>query len=843
MDRRINLNITKLEVESVELVLKIKEKNVDLYNDFIKVYQKVKPLLNNRISQVFKYYTLHDVNHSARIMFYMGKLVPDLDRLNAFELVLLAYSALLHDIGMAASEEEINEIKNGKLKYKDLEYQNVLKKFHGDHEQAIQDYIRIVHAYRSSEYIKKFLKEELVIPNMTNTTFEDQVALICQAHTEDFMWIKENLSEYGQKGEFAYNSQFCAIILRLADILDFDSQRTPPILFDSISPKGISQEEWIQHFAIENINKVKKSDHGYKLIELHGRCSSPIIHRKILSYINWINSEINNANDLSRNFSEGYRILLHPKVYDFIKSEGYTIADMKFKVNYNQITKLLMGENLYGNKNFGLRELIQNSIDACNLKKEILDKKHEFGDERYKGIIKVIVDKEKNEVSIKDNGIGMNMHVLKNYFLKLGASFYNSDDYSLKGYSYNPIGNYGIGFLACFMLSDEVKVKTKHMNDSFLYEVGINKFDEFVCINHNTEYENQGTEVILKYDQFMDVWEKFENIEKFLNSHFLTDDIQIQYINKVTKEMKEVNNRFCDEGIKHTVDLSKYLNDIDVRVTFNKDLNYIFNYNIEDIDYQGEPLIFNGENLFILDEHKDEFNLFDFIVDKKMSVLNFPVIEDGDELNNIIDVIGDNKEAIDNYIDRYNPNYLTIIAKEELMMESTRGFVIADTEILPELYLSDFADYSHDNEASTIIELEDKIIYNIDDYSLFLTVQESDKSYKFYGGEFDLFVRNVFLRKFNLDLPFKLLNLSIKDLKVNIINNDIKPNVTRNDLNENDMKLVKHAIYVAICFHIYDNLEDTLKKQTLLGYLKEYQKNQNRFIKKSYVEVLLEQNN
>ncbi|HLL60471.1 MAG TPA: hypothetical protein VK338_02040, partial [Candidatus Nitrosocosmicus sp.] len=91
-----------LTIESVDIVLKLKEKNIDLYNNLMSVHEKVEPLLNKRISQVFKYYTLHDINHSVRIMDYMGKLVPDLDQLNAFELVLLAYSALLHDIGMAA---------------------------------------------------------------------------------------------------------------------------------------------------------------------------------------------------------------------------------------------------------------------------------------------------------------------------------------------------------------------------------------------------------------------------------------------------------------------------------------------------------------------------------------------------------------------------------------------------------------------------------------------------------------------------------------------------------------------------------------------------------------------
>lgn len=830
---------TKQDIDSIEILKKLKDKNIDLYIEFMKVYKKVEPLLNTRISQVFKYYTLHDINHSLRIMYYMGKLVPDIDALNEFELVLLAYSALLHDIGMAATEEEINEIKSGNLKYKELDYMSVLNKFNGNHDHAIQDYIRIVHAYRSSEYIKNNLKKELIIPNMINTTFEDQVALICQSHTEDITWIKQNLNEYGQKGEFTYNSQFCALILRLADILDFDSQRTPPILFDAISPQGISKGEWIQHFAIENINKVKQSDKGYKLIELHGRCSNPIIHRKILSYINWINSEINNANDLSQNFSENYRILLHPKVYDFIKSEGYTIADMKFKVNYNQITKLLMGENLYGNKKFGLRELIQNSIDACNLKKEILDKKYEFGEEKYKGFIKIILDKNRNEVIIKDNGIGMDIHVLKNYFLKLGASFYNSDDYRLKGYSYNPIGNYGIGFLACFMLSNEVKVKTRHMNDSKLYEVDINKFDEFVCINHDTELHNQGTEVILQYDQFMKVWETPENIKEFLNTHFLTDEINIQYINKTEEDIKDINNRIFGENQESDVKLSDYLNGIEGIVSLNRDINYIFENSIEDLNYEGTPLVFDGIELYDLDDNPGKFDLKDFIINNKMSVLNFPVIEDREDLDKIMDVIDDTREAIDIYIDRNNANFISIIAKEDLMEESTDGLVKDDTEILPNLYLNGFSGYGHDSDSITLVELEEKLIYHINNYSLFLPIQNG-YIIRSYNKGFDLFVRNVFVEKFDLDVPHTLFNLSIKNLVVNIIDDDVKPSVTRNNLNESDWKLIKHAIYYAICVYIYDNLSDPLKKQTLLGYIRNYQQMSNRFIKEKYENLLFE---
>ncbi|WP_197084421.1 hypothetical protein, partial [Rossellomorea marisflavi] len=302
----------------------------------------------------------------------MEKLIPDLDKINEFEVILLCYAALLHDIGMAASEEEINSIKDHSLSYGEIDYEAVLKKFNGEHIEATQEYIRKVHAIRSAEFIRKELKGYLYMPSMPNTTFEDQLSIICQSHTEDIGWINKNLKMKSQKAEYEFNPRFCSLVLRLADILDFDSQRTPPSLLKSVSPEGISKDEWEQHFSIENVNKIKNGDYGFKLIELHGRCDNPSIHRKILSYIDWINNELENAVDVSQTFPRHYKLLIHSRVHNYIDSEGYTIADMKFKINYNEITKLLMGDNLYGDKKYGLRELIQNSIDACKLKKEIL---------------------------------------------------------------------------------------------------------------------------------------------------------------------------------------------------------------------------------------------------------------------------------------------------------------------------------------------------------------------------------------------------------------------------------------------------------------------------------------
>ncbi len=112
-----------------------------------------------------------------------------------------------------------------------------------------------------------------------------------------------------EKGICVYSPLLCALLLRLGDLLDFDSQRTPPILHKLINPQGISSEEWKKHFVIENTRKVKNdADVNLKKIVLYGSCDDPVIHRKILKYIDFINSEIQNAVFMTEGMDEPYRL-------------------------------------------------------------------------------------------------------------------------------------------------------------------------------------------------------------------------------------------------------------------------------------------------------------------------------------------------------------------------------------------------------------------------------------------------------------------------------------------------------------------------------------------------------
>ncbi len=833
--------MNELTLESTEFMKELSRRNSKFYYDILRVYGGIKPLLDNRISQVFSEYTEHDSKHSIRIINHMEKIVKKISDINDLELTLLIYAALLHDIGMAATKDEINKIKNNKLVYESVSYVAILNKFSNDENLAIQDFLRRVHAERSAIFIKENLKSDLIIPEMIGVTFEKELALICEAHTKDISWVKEKLRKHDMKGSYEYNPQFCALVLRLADILDFDSQRTPWRLYQAVSPKGYSNGEWLQHYAIENDNKVTVNERGIKVIEFYGTCNEPFIHRKILSYFDWINEEIENVNDVSKDFREKYRLEFYYKVNNFITSEEYSIVDLKFQVNYKRMLTLLMGEELYGKKELGLRELVQNSIDACLLKKEILNKNKELWEQSYVPKITIILDKGNNKVRIKDNGLGMNIQILKKYFLELGASYYNSDDYLMSEFDYIPIGNYGIGFLASFMLSNTIKVKTKYYNESSLKEVDILKDDEYVCIKQSEDYGFEGTEIELNYTEFFSVWETEEDLTAYLEKEFLSDQITISIVSTSNaNSIKVVANTFEIKSDKHKINLTEYLEGVEVELSTYHDIkNKLFVKEIKEIPFRGIPLIYQDETLYNVDE-EDQFKISDYINNNELRILNFMLIENADDLEKVLDHIDDHEEAQEKYEDIHLAQTISLITNHEFLETAPDKFVRVE-EIIEGLTFEELREFGHDhdNQSGTFFNQEEKYFFSIDNYEKYLPInREQNKWFSLKKNNENLYIRGVFVKHLNFFVPNSILNFRIQYLNINIENKKIKPNVNRTEIKKDDENLLFNSIYQSICLYLYDHLTDPIEKLIVKKYLKEFHNYRKSLLKKRYQEFI-----
>ena len=126
-----------------------------------------------------------------------------------------------------------------------------------------------------------------------------------------------------------------------------------------------------------------------------------------------------------------YFILIQHEIENNIKTKGFEMSDLTLKIDYQAIAKLLMGEKVYGDRRCGLRELLQNSLDACRVMEEKAKLMEKYKYSSYVPVIQIILDYRLGTLIILDNGTGMDNEILTNYFLNVGKSYYTSKEFSL----------------------------------------------------------------------------------------------------------------------------------------------------------------------------------------------------------------------------------------------------------------------------------------------------------------------------------------------------------------------------------------------------------------------------
>lgn len=450
-------------------------------------------------------FTLHDDMHLFRVLYLMERLLTKtiIDNLSIPEKMLLILSAFFHDIGMAPDEKEVitwQKIWDAAPVIVDEEEQksfNTFKRFYdarpeqqeiiekmiaeGNHSKAslikaylITDFIRQTHAERAREIIAQHWSEKIVYRN-TDLTVE--LANICQSHNEDAL----KLVAFDKNYPCGNNNYTClpllGVILRIADILDFDAKRTPLVLYSHLYVRHpVSITEWEKHRAIENW------EISPDIIQFSAKCKHPAIEASIREFCDLIDHELSICNNIitflnnynyyqSRNISvkipfQVNREKIRTEKNILTNQPLYTYRDTKFSLSKRQVIDLLMGTKLYGNPEIALRELLQNSIDACLLRQA---QEVKWGHSRYESAITVKYYTENNEeiLEVTDNGTGMDEYIIDNYYSKVGSSFYKSTDfYNLKSESnadFTPTSRFGIGILSCFMVADTLIVDTKRI--------------------------------------------------------------------------------------------------------------------------------------------------------------------------------------------------------------------------------------------------------------------------------------------------------------------------------------------------------------------------------------------
>lgn len=500
-------------------------------------------------------YTLHDEEHLFRVLHLMSKIIgnSEIDKLSKPELMLLILTAFFHDLGMAPKEQRVvtwkkawdddpqievyekedfeefkrylNSIPNKYKKVsqlikkgKNTEAQNIIS-------HLISEFIRKTHAQRATKIIEDDWKERIKFRDYDLTV---DLAHICKSHNDPPNSILKLDSHLICADGIYCCLPLIALFLRLADVLDFDGKRTPSVLFSHLYiTDPISLIEWQKHRSIQawEINTEK--------IIFSAKCKHPAIELSIHKFCDQIDNELSSANNIISQLSSanGYRDReIHLKVpfqvtRDKIKTEQdfngdpkYLFKDSQFSLSKKQVINILMGTKLYGNTESALRELIQNSIDACLLRKALSTQ----WDETYEGEIKITYKKENEEyiLIVNDNGIGMDQYIIDNYFSNIGSSYYNSEDFysvqSLTTENFKPISRFGIGILSCFMISDCIEVETKRVLDHNHFSKPLNVLiegEESIFFYTKGQRTTPGTEIKLKIRSKKNPWEHKNSLE------------------------------------------------------------------------------------------------------------------------------------------------------------------------------------------------------------------------------------------------------------------------------------------------------------------------------------------
>ncbi|MBS1617704.1 MAG: ATP-binding protein, partial [Bacteroidetes bacterium] len=347
------------------------------------------------------------------------------------------------------------------------------------------------------------------------------LVLLCLSHNADVKFIERSLSQCSYINLIKAHEQMLSRhglheihwpriswALRLADVIDMDASRTPSILLNTITePESLIQ--WKKHYCIGKFKISESKRNQSQLIYFVGKCPDAETEhalREMVGYTDenqrifssgWINEELQNVLAAQDRYGAGRSPLRLPEIaYADIseRKDNYEYEELVFKLQRESVMGLFMGEALYGSPDICLRELVQNALDAIHLR-ELFWKWHvgnlDLPTDSQNAIVpnvkttqgeKLCVEvrwgeeevhrgteqKKMRFIEVRDTGVGMSLEALKRYLTQVGQSYYTSRTFAEQRYEMlhnhglvcTPISQFGIGFLAIFMLTDHVEIIT-----------------------------------------------------------------------------------------------------------------------------------------------------------------------------------------------------------------------------------------------------------------------------------------------------------------------------------------------------------------------------------------------
>lgn len=491
---------------------------------------------------MFSEYTKHDISHVDGMLGILDDIIVEKARnvMTPADWLMLVLSVYFHDIGMIITNEEFENRMNDEnftdyLNSIDKKFCEGLKPENQD-KAIYQDYVRNHHGDRVYKWIlnvgdtpaseSPIDKLLFSILHPLSSQFRKDLAKVCKSHQEKLSDVFENEDadvRYAQDKNSKVNLIYCAAVLRTADLLHVNSERTPDVDFLLISPKNAySRREWVKQKAVTCIKPKDERDKDgvvdpskeKHLFEVRAEFSDDDAYSHFNRYLDDADKELLETNkfcrESSRRNNDDYHFPWDGIDRGRIITKNFSAEKLRFELDKDNILKLLIGHTLYSDANVVLRELAQNAIDAGRL----MDSK-EKESSRFEPRVEIDWNSKDRILKVSDNGVGMDEDVIRNYLFKVGVSCYRSDSFKKENPNFHSISHFGIGILTCFMVSDEIDITTCHYKEKVAHLIKIRNLEGEFILRHDAPLneileEKHGTTFKLKLreDAVVDDFEK-----------------------------------------------------------------------------------------------------------------------------------------------------------------------------------------------------------------------------------------------------------------------------------------------------------------------------------------------
>jgi hypothetical protein len=447
-------------------------------------------------------FTLHDAQHAYRVAEIMAVLAGDLlTVVSPVDLAFMLMAAYGHDIGMTAPGERVQKIfqvlRTGNAGILDeAEWSNLRQWLddagvaelpltsEGSDDEHLRTaglltahYARSRHNDWSAEYLKEHWNDAAYAP--FDGWLEEVIAL-CRSHHEGYAELRSQaFAPRLVDGGRVLHRRWCACILRMADVLDFDPERTPDIIFRHRDVSTSSEIFWAKDHAIH-------FDFTPTRVTLQATPRSAAIHKAVAETVEMVDAEMALCSLLADEvkFSHGptqkplpHEWTLEAQSHSTIVplDHAYEYIEGAFRPDTGRILELLGGLALYRSSDAAIRELLQNAFDATRMEVAL----HQLEDgalsdddrvmlERVHPVLLDVRSRDDGGVDLVcvDRGVGMSRETLRSRFLATGrGAGHRERDLARRsraaGIRFERTARFGVGVLSYFLLADEMVVRSR----------------------------------------------------------------------------------------------------------------------------------------------------------------------------------------------------------------------------------------------------------------------------------------------------------------------------------------------------------------------------------------------